>query len=51
VLYIPFLRDLFHFGMLHANDMALCLGAAAACIVWFELVKYLSGRKSSNVQN
>jgi hypothetical protein len=42
VIYVPFLRDLFHFGTLHPNDLAPCLGAGVACILWFEAVKYFS---------
>jgi Ca2+-transporting ATPase len=29
VLYVRFLRELFHFSTLHPNDIALCLGAGA----------------------
>ncbi|MFO7651146.1 MAG: cation-translocating P-type ATPase [bacterium] len=39
VLYVPFLRDLFKFGVLHADDLLLCLGAGIAGIVPFELYK------------
>jgi P-type Ca2+ transporter type 2C len=46
VLYIPFLRDLFHFAPLHPNDLAISLGAGVVCVVWFEIVKLLSRRKS-----
>ena len=42
VIYVPFLRDLFHFGPLHPNDLGICLGAGIVCIIWFELVKYFS---------
>ncbi len=40
VLYVPSLRQLFRFGMLHLNDIAFCLGAGLACVLWFEIVKY-----------
>jgi P-type Ca2+ transporter type 2C len=46
VIYMPFLRDLFHFAPLHLNDLAACFGAGMACVVWFETVKYF-GRRSS----
>jgi Ca2+-transporting ATPase len=48
VIYVPFLRELFRFGQLHPNDIALCLGAGIVCVVWFELVKVVSrmGKKS-----
>jgi hypothetical protein len=47
VLYVPVLRDLFNFGMLHANDIALCFGAGASCILWFEIVKFFSRPKEN----
>jgi P-type Ca2+ transporter type 2C len=46
VIYVPFLRDLFRFGFLHPNDLAICVGAGVACILWFEAVKYFSRVKS-----
>ena len=46
VLYIPLLRDLFHFAPLHPNDLAISLGAGVICVVWFEIVKMLSRRKT-----
>jgi Ca2+-transporting ATPase len=36
VLYIPFLRDLFHFARLHLIDLAICLTAGIFSILWFE---------------
>jgi Ca2+-transporting ATPase len=51
VIYVPFLRDLFHFGTLHPNDLALCLGAGVACILWFEAVKYFSRPRSKPLTN
>ncbi len=38
-LYVPFLRDLFHFSTLHADDIGLCLGSAALSLIWFEAIK------------
>jgi Ca2+-transporting ATPase len=32
VLYVPFLRELFQFSMLHALDIAICFGAAALSV-------------------
>jgi len=46
VLYVPALRELFRFGTLHFGDLAFCLGAGLACILWFETVKYLRRRFS-----
>ena len=38
-LYVPFLRGLFHFSVLPPADLAICFGAGAASIFWFELFK------------
>ena len=49
VLFVPFLRNLFSFGPLHVNDLGLCFGAGAACILWFEAVKYFSRPKTKTL--
>ena len=41
VLTVPLLRDLFHFGRLHAIDAAIAVVAGAVTIMWFELLKLL----------
>ncbi len=46
VLYVPVLRDLFHFAPLHLNDLAICLGAGILCVLWFETVKLLHRRRT-----
>ena len=46
VLYLPGLRELFHFAPLHANDLVLCLAAGLSGMVWFEVVKVLRRQKS-----
>jgi len=38
-LYVPFLRELFHFSMLHPNDIAICLAGGFVSILWFEGLK------------
>lgn len=38
-LYVPFLRDLFHFSTLHLNDLALCLAGGFSSVIWFECLK------------
>ncbi len=48
VLYLPGLRDLFHFTPLHANDLALCFAAGLASILWFELFKLILRRKRNH---
>lgn len=45
VLYVPFLKTLFHFSTLHPNDIVLCVGAGAVSIAWFETLKaFLTAR-------
>ena len=51
VIYVPFLGDLFRFGALHPNDLAVCFGAGVVCILWFELVKYFSRPKTKLLTN
>ncbi|MCX5769480.1 MAG: cation-translocating P-type ATPase, partial [Candidatus Hydrogenedentes bacterium] len=41
VIYVPFLRELFHFTKLHPVDFAIALGAGFAGIAWFEGLKVL----------
>jgi Ca2+-transporting ATPase len=36
---VPFLRELFRFSVLHPLDLAVCVGAAACSILWFEVLK------------
>ncbi|MBP8304466.1 MAG: cation-translocating P-type ATPase [Phycisphaerae bacterium] len=45
VLFVPFLRELFHFSRLHAGDLMLCLGAGVASIGWFEVLKIATARR------
>jgi Ca2+-transporting ATPase len=45
VLYVPLLRELFRFAVLHPIDLALCLGAGSVSILWFEALKALNGRR------
>ncbi len=48
VLFVPFLRTIFHFTTLHIDDLLLCLFAGAFSIVWFEGVKVFKKRRRSN---
>ncbi|MFA4987325.1 MAG: cation-translocating P-type ATPase, partial [Candidatus Brocadiia bacterium] len=45
ILYLPFLRALFHFNALDLADVGLCIGAGIASIVWFELLKLWERRR------
>jgi Ca2+-transporting ATPase len=47
VLYIPFLRDLFHFSYLHINDLLIGMGASFIGVAWFEAVKVLRVKNHS----
>jgi Ca2+-transporting ATPase len=44
VLYVPFLRELFSFGKLHAMDLTAALSAGIVSIIWFEVLKVIWGR-------
>ncbi|MCX5685329.1 MAG: cation-translocating P-type ATPase, partial [Planctomycetota bacterium] len=49
-LYVPWVSDLFKFEGLHATDVAICLGAGATSILWFEglkIVKRYRGGKAA----
>jgi len=46
VLYLPYLRNLFHFSYLHPNDLALCAGAIALSFAWFESLKWFFRKKA-----
>ncbi len=39
VLYVPFLRGLFRFGLLHPVDLAICLASGILGVLWFEFLK------------
>jgi P-type Ca2+ transporter type 2C len=45
VLYVPFLRNLFQFAVLHPIDLALCLLAGIMSLLWFEFLKVIRNRK------
>lgn len=47
VLYVPFLKALFHFSTLHPNDIAFCAGATAVSIAWSETLKAFQRRRRS----
>jgi P-type Ca2+ transporter type 2C len=47
VIYVPLLRNLFRFELMHLPDLLICLVAGVLSIVWFELVKYFSNKKQT----
>jgi Ca2+-transporting ATPase len=46
VLYLPFLRELFHFDYLHWQDVLICLAAGGASVLWFEVFKLIHRRRN-----
>ncbi len=48
VLYIPSLQRLFHFSILHADDIFFCIAGGLISILWFEILKYIR-RKNGKV--
>ncbi|HEY9602113.1 MAG TPA: cation-translocating P-type ATPase [Allocoleopsis sp.] len=49
VLYLPVLRHLFRFSLLHPIDLAICLGAGFVSILWFERLKIWNRKKQVSV--
>jgi Ca2+-transporting ATPase len=47
VLSVPFLRALFRFSKLHADDIVISVAAGLFGILWFEAFKLLRRKKSS----
>jgi Ca2+-transporting ATPase len=47
VLYVPFLRDLFHFSTLHPDDLAICLAGGVVSVLWFEGLKPLKRNREA----
>jgi Ca2+-transporting ATPase len=46
VLYVPGLRGVFRFAPLDPQDLALCLVAGVSSVVWFELFKVVTRRRT-----
>ncbi|MCJ7499753.1 cation-translocating P-type ATPase [bacterium] len=49
VLYVPFLRGLFQFTVMHPIDIGVCLVAGIANIIWFEFLKTVRNRRAQTV--
>jgi Ca2+-transporting ATPase len=43
-VYIPLLRSLFRFSILHPGDVAICFAAGVASLLWFEAWKVIRNR-------
>jgi len=41
VLYVPFFKNIFHFGTLHASDLLLAFIGGVVSLFWFEMLKIL----------
>jgi len=46
VLYVPYLRILFQFSVLHPNDLAAALGLGSVSITWFEMFKLVRRQRT-----
>ena len=45
-IFVPFLRSMFKFEVLHLNDFAVCLLAGVFSLLWFEGFKYVHGHRA-----
>jgi Ca2+-transporting ATPase len=45
IVYVPFLRNLFHFGFMHPVDILIAVSAGIANLIWIEIIKLVK-RKS-----
>jgi len=45
ILYVPFLRELFRFSILHPIDIVICVAAGVFSILWFEILKLFNKRR------
>ena len=43
VLYVPLLRNLFHFSVVHPRDVLIAVSAGLLGVLWFEALKLVSG--------
>ncbi|MGE5551581.1 MAG: cation-translocating P-type ATPase [Bacteroidota bacterium] len=50
VLYVPALRGLFRFALLHPIDLVICFGAGAVSILWFEALKFIGKTRVASAQ-
>jgi Ca2+-transporting ATPase len=49
VLYVPFLRMVFHFSSLHTFDLVVCMIAGTVSILWFEALKVMYARTNRSM--
>jgi Ca2+-transporting ATPase len=48
-IYVPILQRLFHFERLHTNDVLISLSAGVLSVIWFEVVKFFSGKSRTEL--
>jgi len=46
-IYVPYMRSLFRFAVLHPLDIAICLAAGITSLMWFELWKLIRNRATA----
>ncbi len=49
LIYTPFLRSVFHFDILHVEDLLLSMSAAFFGVLWFEIYKMIMHKKPIEV--
>jgi P-type Ca2+ transporter type 2C len=47
-LYVPALRDLFHFAKLSPVDLLIAVGAGALSVIWFEALKLIQRSRNAS---
>lgn len=48
VIFVPFLRELFRFSVLHPVDLVVSVGTAACSVLWFEALKMFSRSRAGS---
>jgi Ca2+-transporting ATPase len=46
ILYIPAIKNMFHFSVLHPKDFLVCLACGLGAVVWFEIFKFYTQRRN-----
>jgi P-type Ca2+ transporter type 2C len=49
VVSVPGLRDLFRFGVLHPDDVALIVAASLVALIWLEALRLIRHRLESTL--
>jgi P-type Ca2+ transporter type 2C len=49
-LYVPYLREVFHFASPRPRDLAICFAAGALSVVWFEVVKLVRNKRTERMR-